>query len=61
MVEVYPSENTADRWIKLGNALDNGGQYEEAVKALDRAIELNPKDSEIWNNRGIILSILKKK
>lgn len=31
-----------------------------AVKALDRAIELDPKDTEVWNNRGIVLSLLKR-
>ena len=34
--------------------------YEEAAKAFDRAIELDPNDTEAWNNRGIVLSILKR-
>jgi len=55
-----PSEDTASHWIELSNALANGGQHEEAIKALDRAIQLNPNDSEIWNNRGIILFLLKR-
>jgi Flp pilus assembly protein TadD len=60
MVELYPSKSTAEDWIKLGNALANDGQYEEAVKALDKAIELSPKDTEVWNNRGIVLAHLKR-
>ena len=57
---VPPGEDTASYWLKLGIALFNGGQYEEASKAFDRSIELDPKDTETWNNRGIALSILKR-
>lgn len=55
-----PSQNTASYWFNLGNELANDGRYEEAIKALDKSIELNPKDTEVWNNRGIVLSLLKK-
>ena len=58
--DAYPRKDTASHWLNLGNTLANGGQYEEAVKAFDRAIELNPKDTEVWNNRGIVLSLLKR-
>jgi Flp pilus assembly protein TadD len=58
--DAHSSEDVVDHWIELGNALAKGGQHEEAVKALNKAIELNPKDSEIWNNRGIILFVLKR-
>jgi tetratricopeptide (TPR) repeat protein len=30
----------------------------EAARAFDSAIELDPNDTEAWNNRGIVLSIL---
>lgn len=53
-------EDTASYWLKLGSALANSGRYEEAAKAFDRAIELDPNDTEAWNNRGIVLSILKR-
>ena len=60
MGEIQASEDTAAYWFKLSNSLANGGQYEEAVKALNKAIELNPKDTEMWNNRGIVLFFLKR-
>jgi len=27
------------------------GQYDEAIKAYDKAIEINPQESDAWNNR----------
>jgi tetratricopeptide (TPR) repeat protein/DNA-binding transcriptional ArsR family regulator len=34
------------------------GQYEDALKEVDRVIELNPSSYNAWNNRGTTLSIL---
>jgi len=55
-----PGEDTARYWRKVGIVLVNGSQYEEASKAFDKSIELDRKDTETWNNRGIVLSILKR-
>ncbi len=52
---IPPQENTASYWIKLGNSLANSGRCDEATKAYDRSLGLDPKNSECWNNRGIVL------
>jgi tetratricopeptide (TPR) repeat protein len=33
---------------------------DEAIKAYDKAIEINPQDSDAWDNKGIALYILNK-
>jgi len=30
-------------------------KYDEAIKAYDEAIGINPKDAESWNNKGLAL------
>jgi len=49
-------DNTAYGWIDKGNALAEQGNYDEAVKALDNATKLSPKDKHIWMSRGLILA-----
>ena len=34
------------------------GNYEEAIQALDKAIELDPNLSNAWNNKGKALNAL---
>ena len=36
------------------------GRYKEALESLDKAIELNLKDAEIWYNRGITLHAMRR-
>ena len=43
-----------------GLASDNKGEYEEAIKKYDEAIELNSNYAEIYNNRGIVKNKLRK-
>jgi tetratricopeptide (TPR) repeat protein len=39
-------------WNANGLVLDKQGEYDEALKAFNKAIELNPKYAEAWNNKG---------
>jgi tetratricopeptide (TPR) repeat protein len=44
-----------EAWYHKGIALTKQGNYEEALKAYDEAIRINPKIAELWNNKGVIL------
>jgi tetratricopeptide (TPR) repeat protein len=39
----------------LGSTLQRQGRYEEAVKVLDKAVQLKPDDGELWRHLGDIL------
>ena len=38
-----------------GNELYKQGQYDRAIRSYDKAIEIDPKNSELWNSRGLAL------
>ena len=42
-------------WNNKGIALDSQGKYDEAIKAYDEAIRLDPNYADAWNNKGIAL------
>jgi tetratricopeptide (TPR) repeat protein len=44
--------------VSRGVALDNLGQYEDAIASYDKAIEIKPDYYEAWNNRGNALGDL---
>jgi tetratricopeptide (TPR) repeat protein len=46
------NETTID-WFMKGLDLYNQEKYNESLQAYSRAIELDPNDSEAWNNKGI--------
>ena len=37
------------------------GRYEEAIKAYDEALKINPQDADAWTNKGNALSNLGRK
>jgi tetratricopeptide (TPR) repeat protein len=39
----------------LGTALQRQGRHDEAVKALDKAVQLSPADAAIWVDFGVVL------
>jgi Tfp pilus assembly protein PilF/transglutaminase-like putative cysteine protease len=43
-------------WNNLGRALRKQSRYEEAKKAFDRQIEINPYDEYAYGNRGALLA-----
>ena len=53
MVALKPGE--ADGWDRLGKSLYLAKQYDEAVKAFRKALEINPKSGEILANLGVTL------
>ena len=64
---VYLSENnTAEEWIKKGDAFYKQGKYSEAIECYNKALELNPglskdinpKLAEAWNNKGLTFADL---
>lgn len=49
---------TSEDWLNKGNKLYNQGKYEEAIKAYDNAIELDPGNPKVWQNKGYALNKL---
>ncbi len=48
--------NEAD-WFSMGIDLYKKDKYDEAVRAYDKALEVDPQDAEAWNNKGIALGM----
>jgi tetratricopeptide (TPR) repeat protein len=52
------AEGTTDSWLKKGQELGRNGSYEEAIKAYDKALELDPRNAQAWFAKGTVLSLL---
>lgn len=46
----------ARAWYDKANVLRNQGKQDEAIKAYDEAIKLDPKYVNAWNNKGNALN-----
>ncbi len=53
-------QKTKDQWLEEGNDHLNGGHYEEALVAYDRAILLDPNLALAYDSKGDALSDLKR-
>lgn len=45
-------------WYDLGNGLSNAGEYQEAVAAYARSIQMKADFGDVWNNLGIAQAVL---
>jgi Flp pilus assembly protein TadD len=45
-------QQTSEDWLHKGIALDHQGKYDEAIKALDEAIRLDPNNPSVWEVKG---------
>ncbi len=52
------SAQSASSWLEKGNELCNSGQRDEAIKAYDRALEIDNNLIDGWNNKGLVLASL---
>lgn len=56
----YQLVGSAAHWRQVGDDFYDNGNYEEANKAYDRSLELNPNDMHVWNRKGVALSYLNR-
>jgi len=52
------SNATSLYWFQRGLDLYNQDKFDESLTAYEKAVELDPKDFEAWNNMGIDLGLL---
>ena len=45
-------QTTSNDWLNKGNSLADQSKYDEALKAYDEAIRLDPNYAAAWNNKG---------
>lgn len=54
----FESLHSEEGYYNQGNALAHLGQYEQAIKAYDKALAINPQHEEARYNRELVLSLL---
>ncbi len=50
----------AKECINYGLFQYNKGKYDDAIRAFDKAVKLNPRSAAAWNNKGIALKALNR-
>jgi tetratricopeptide (TPR) repeat protein len=45
-------------WTGKGMALNALNKSDEAIKAFDKVIEIDPRNSDVWTGKGFVLNIL---
>jgi len=48
----------ATYWAQIAYKLQNQDRWEEALQALEKSIELDPDNTEVWRNKGVTLYFL---
>ena len=60
MARAIRQQPKAEYLSSLATTLQQQGRFEEACKALDKAVQLKPEDTELWINLGSVLVDLKR-
>ncbi len=48
LVSIAGAAQSTNVWFHKGSGLMSSEKYNEAIKAYDKAIEINPKDLDAW-------------
>jgi lipoprotein NlpI len=55
-LEIDPPSRDANKWINLGQYLNNQWfKHDEAIKAYEKALELDPRNQFAWTYKGVAL------
>jgi len=47
-------------WNNKGIALSERDRFDEAIECYDKALELDPQDTDVWNNKGTALDRMER-
>ena len=54
-IQIFEDSQSAPLWKEDGDAFSAQGQFEEAIKCYDIALQMAPSDAEIWTGKGFAL------
>src|ERR1035437_710202 len=60
LVNIAGAAQSSNAWVQEGIMLDDSGKFDEAIKAYNKAIEIDPQYFEAWINKGVGLVNLNK-
>ena len=60
LVSIASAAQSTNVWFHKGSELMSSEKYDEAIKAYDKAIEINQQDLASWYNKAITLNKLNK-
>ncbi|MDA0525231.1 tetratricopeptide repeat protein [Methanococcoides alaskense] len=57
-LEMFGAKLNFDYYFNLSSSNYYKNEYEKSLKAINKALDLNPDDAEAWNNKGVTLGDL---
>jgi cytochrome c-type biogenesis protein CcmH/NrfG len=52
--ETRTNPQNAEAWIQLGNEFFDSDQFEKAIQAYHKSLELKPNNADVWTDLGIM-------
>ena len=52
--ETVKNPQNTEAWVQLGNEYFDSNQYEKAVWAYQKSLELDPKNANVWTDLGVM-------
>lgn len=55
---IVAQQYSADYWLQKGKEFYKNNSYDLSLRCYDKSIEINPKNADAWNNKGVVLKEL---